>query len=333
MTQLRYVIVDPEAKDLIIAGPYEAIDRHNNIEVVGKRTGRPIMQLDDLVVCLRMAFQDREQGEQPFGCSIDPAPDSLQKSTDVMREYANATHAQRMEAMAKALGPQTVRVFGAADNTRLAFTCIAADYRLKRICLGIDAAPVRDVGNGMDSSRSAGNRFWFETSYEPLLVSADSNIYELRGQRLQLKAGALSFDPRGATAKAEAFAKKFTQKIPALAADLPIFADLQNIADFSVLAALIRSDQLDEKSGLDLKWALDASGYPVATVPVAHTTQTLVAFTSGSICAGGVSFTAQPWIAKTSRQADDKNQLAAVRPPIGKLTGDSPIWTTPESAK
>jgi hypothetical protein len=188
---------------------------------------------------------------------------------------------------------------------------------------------VGGVGNAIDASRAAGSRVWFEAFYDPLLVSTDSNVYELRGQRLQLKAGALSFDPKGATQRAEDFAKQFTQRMPGLAAAVPIFADLENIADLSVLAALIRADQLDDKAGLDLKWVLDANGYAVATVPVAHTTETLVAYTNGSICAGGVSLSPDPWIAKSARRADDKNQLAAVRQQREKIPGDSFIWTTP----
>lgn len=317
ITQLRYVLVDPENKDLLIAGPFEPVDAANPLEPVGKRSGRPVLQLDDLVVSLRTAMQPRRM--RAFGCSIDPAPDSLEKSGQVMREYANASRGDRMAAMAKALGPQRVSVFGTAADTRLAFICIAADYKLKRISLGVETAPVLGVGNAMDNTRAAASRVWFEASYEPLLVSADSNAYALRGQRLQLKAGALSFDPKGATEKATVFARQFTQKMPALCAMVPVFADVQNIADLAVLSALIRDDKLAQKASWEIDSLLAPSGYAVATVPVSRTAETLVAFTSGSICAGGVSLSAEPWIAKSARAADAKNELNAMREQRAKL--------------
>jgi len=330
MTQLRYVIVDPDQKDLVIAGPYEPVDATNTLEVVGKRSGRPVLELDDLVVSLRTAMQRRRM--RAFGCSIDPAPDSLEKSGQVMRDYAGASRAERMNAMAAALGPQRVSIFGTAADTRLAFICVAADYRLKRISLGIESAPVLGVGNAIDNSRAAGSRVWFEASYDPLIVSADSNAYALHGQRLQLKAGALSFDPKGATEKATVFARQVTQKMPALTTMVPVFADVQNIADLAVLSALVREDKLAERAQWDLSWILDPAGYSVAIVPVSRTAQTLVAFTSGSICAGGVSLDVDPWIGKPARAADSKDQLTPVRQQGAKLLGNgasAPVANVP----
>jgi hypothetical protein len=143
MTQLRYVFVYPDEKDLVIAGPYEPVDASNKLQPVGQRTGRPVLQLEDLIVALRRA--GRSNPHQPFGCSIDPAPDALQKSGQVMRDYAGRTRRERMDAMAKALGPQAVSVFGMPADTRIAFTCLAADYKLKRISLGLEGV-ARDCG-------------------------------------------------------------------------------------------------------------------------------------------------------------------------------------------
>ena len=117
-----------------------------------------------------------------------------------------------------------------------------------------------------------------------------------------------------------------------IAAQIPIFADLANISDLSVLAALIREDGLDAKAGWDMKWVLDASGYKVAVVPVAHQTETLVAYTNGSICAGGVSLTPAPFVAKTGRQTEDKKQfdpLRTQRSKAGPSASAQPIQVAP----
>ncbi|HEY8666650.1 MAG TPA: DUF1598 domain-containing protein [Tepidisphaeraceae bacterium] len=310
ITQVRYLFVYPQEKDLVIGGPAEEWTASGKLQPMGKRTGRPVLQLDDLVVALRTAGGAQRRA---FGCSIDPAPDSLEKSTEVMQKFGTRSHRELADAMTRALGPQRVSVFGTQDDTRVAFICVAADYKLKRLCLGLDASPVAGVGNAIDNSRAAASRYWFETSYEPLLASKDDSSFELRGQRLQLKAGAQSFDERGATEKGKAFAKQFTQKLPALAAAVPLFADLQNIADLSIVSALIRHDRLDEKCGWDLAWVKDPKGYPVPTVAAPKTADTLVNFTNGSLAAGGVILSPETVVAPEAREEDKKDTLAAPR--------------------
>jgi len=320
MTQLRYVLVYPDDHDLVIAGPAEPIDATNPLGAVGKRSGRPVLQLDDLVVAMRQAEQARGGRGAAFGCSIDPAPDAFQKSNDVMRQHANSSRQVRMDAMAAAIGPQRVTFFNAPTDTRLAFVCVAADYKMKRLVLGLDPSPVLGVASPIDNSRAAGNRFWFETHYEPLLVSADGAAFELRGPRLKLQARAFSFDAKGATPRSAAFAKAVTDKLPALAAAIPLFADLQNVADLSMLATLIRADGLDRKAGWDRAWLLDArGGHKVATVPVPQTADTLVSFRNGSIAAGGVSLNIAPAVDKSARVTDDKDALAVPRQQLVKL--------------
>jgi hypothetical protein len=138
LTQIRYVFVYPEEHDLVIAGPSEAFDATIKTEPHGKVTGRPVLHLDDLVTALR--------NPRAFGCSLDPHPDSLNRSNAVMKELANAARGERMNALKEAMGAQQVRLFGVPADTRLAFVTIAADYKLKRLMLGLDPMPVPGVG-------------------------------------------------------------------------------------------------------------------------------------------------------------------------------------------
>jgi hypothetical protein len=335
LTQIRYLFVYPQDHDIVIGGPCEPIDSHNRLEPVGTRTGHPVMQLDDLVVAIRTAFDLRRGGANggAFGCSIDPAPDSLEKSAKVMKDYANVPRPQRMEAMAKALGPQRVTVFNTAADTRLAFVCVAADYKMKRMALGIETPPVPGINVAVDNSRGAASRVWFEAAYEPLIVSEDGNAFELRGQRLKLLAGEESFDPKGATRAAQNFANNFTKKMPQMCAAVPVFADLQNIADLSVVATLIRYDRLDDRVRWDNLSRLRAViGWPVGQVPVPKQAETLVNYTSGSIAAGGVSLGVLPLIDKEARKPDAKNTLGAIRDEAKKLASEDnkPVVTSPK---
>ena len=55
LQEIRYIFVYPEQKDIVLVGPAEGwkVDERGNI--VGKTTGRPVMNLDDLVIALRAA--------------------------------------------------------------------------------------------------------------------------------------------------------------------------------------------------------------------------------------------------------------------------------------
>ena len=284
---------------------------------MGKKSGRPVLQLDDLVMAMRTA---EEGGGRLFGCGIDPSPESVKKAEVVAREMAAASRADRLAALQQALGPQTVRVFGTQADTRFAFICVAADYELKRFAMGLHRSPILGMGNAVDSTRSAANKFWFEMSYEPILVSADGNSFGLRGQRLAVKNGQFDFDPRGATPKATAWAKQFSKNIPTLSAAVPLFAELQNIADEAVLANLIRHDRLDQKIGWDRSPLLDDKTFPVKRIPVPRTADTLVNATNGSLVAGGVMLEIGP-IVTGKRQKDDNNTMDPIREAAVKSNG------------
>ena len=321
MTQVRYVLVYPEEKDLVIAGPAEPFTvNKDGLYATGRNSRRPVLQLDDLVVAMRTA---NDRNGRVFGCRIDPDPKSVEISGEVMKKFARASRKERMDAMARELGPQKVSVFGTQADTRLAFVLVAADYKLKRFAMGLEpaaaGAPGIGIGHAVDNSRSAMNRFWFETQYEPLRVAPDGNAYEIRGQRVQVKAGAFSFDPRGATEKAMAFANKFTDKVPTLAVAEPLIAELQNIADLSLLASLVRHDKLDRKAGWDSAWLLDDSSFPVRKVPAPVTADTLVSATGGSIAAGGVMFAPGKLVGEGPRQTDEEGTLNRVRDDVIRL--------------
>ena len=72
LTRIEYVFFDPETKDVIIAGPAENWVAYPELDrVVGVKSGRPVVRLEDLVAALRLYGPD---GSDPttIGCSIDP---------------------------------------------------------------------------------------------------------------------------------------------------------------------------------------------------------------------------------------------------------------------
>ncbi|HMP80784.1 MAG TPA: DUF1598 domain-containing protein, partial [Pirellulaceae bacterium] len=105
--RIDYLVVDREANDLILVGPAGPWSRDKDGRVVNTATGLPVLQLDDLVVCLRNA---RFAGGK-FGCSIEPRPDRLAE-TQRFVETTRARGEALREQLAQHLGMQDVVVFG-----------------------------------------------------------------------------------------------------------------------------------------------------------------------------------------------------------------------------
>ncbi len=285
ITKLQYLFVDSKNKDLIIVGRAEKIDKQFPGRPMGVKTGRPVLQLDDLVVALRTVGPGKQI--QPFGVNIEQTKRQQNAMVAVFNSriadlQIRSKRASVFDAMAKAAGPQTVRLINLAPDTRFALVCLEADYLMKRLAIGLYKSPVPAVRSYLSLRKSlneAPNRFWFEAKYDALLTSPDGTAFKLQGQSLQIltqeqfqsKENAKS-DPA-----ADGFASQATKYFDDLAHFIPSFADLANLTDLSVFAALINQENLHKKINWNMAWVLDAkSGYPVPRVKVPTTAETLV---------------------------------------------------------
>jgi hypothetical protein len=326
MTRLHYVFVYPDEREIILVGSCEPWDSTNPAEAIGKVTGRPIMQLDDLVCALRTARLMRRGGANggAFGCSIDPSKGVEGRVAKVMKDFATKPRPEKIDALVKAIGPQTIKVFNMNDDTRLALVCAAADCKLKRYALGVEQPPVPGIGVVVEStSRIPNSRVWFESAYDPLLVSEDGYAYQLRGPRLQVKVGEEMFTDKDATHRAVAFAKQFNLKMPQLCAAVPVFADLQNMADLAMAATLIRIDRLDDKVKADFLPVHAVIGWPIRNFPVPHTAETVVSTATSNLVSGGVSLASEPLLDPEKRAVDKKQTMAPVYEMVKKFAEDS----------
>src|SRR5690606_16099288 len=118
LTRIDYVFVFEDEKDLVIAGPVEAVEVIDAHTAVGRRTGRPVLHLEDLVVAMRAVRSSRGQG---FGCTIDPDPMAPQRLAEAMKDAGRMSRSARLRAALKAIGPQQVKFVGTIPpDTRLA---------------------------------------------------------------------------------------------------------------------------------------------------------------------------------------------------------------------
>lgn len=318
MVELKYVFVYPKEKDIVIAGPAEPFDSSVPFRPLGKYTGRPVLQLDDLVTALRTCGPGRTANA--FGCTIQLTQDVVdrvrKKKKELTRLARDPKRRREMaDAMAEAGGLQKVVFFGLQSDSRYAFVCAEADYHLKRFALGLDRSPVKQVKSylAMQETPDKSHRFWFETRYDTLLVSKDGNAFELRGPSLQIKTRrSFTVDQdEKATAIARRFTSRASRHFEKLSESILPFADLANLADLALVAALIGTDKLHEKIGWDLSWVTDPKGYPAATMAVPKNALTLVNYHAGArmviFSSGGVRLSLGE--AVKNRAPDEKGTL------------------------
>jgi hypothetical protein len=328
IVKLQYVFVYPDDADLVIAGRAEPIDATFPGRAVGARTGRPVLQLDDLVTALRTCGPGRAATD--FGCTIELTREVQERILGALQERKAALQTEprrareAADAMAQAGGLQPIRFFNLDPQTRFAFVCLEADYLLKRHALGLDPSPVPEARSHlarMTQPTPMAHRFWFETDYEPLRVAAEGLAYEIRGRSLQIRTRR-KFDeaaPDEADPTAREYAAQTTRSFERLAEHLPAWADLANCSDLGLLAALIGTDGLARKVGWDLDWVL--KDYPVAKVPVPASAQTLVNTKVSSrtvlFAGGGVKLSMAEALGR--RAGDEQGTLArrALRPEHG----------------
>ncbi len=266
LVRLRYVMVLPEEHDILIGGPAEPWRYDATGQPVGEVSGRPTLQLDDLVALLRTFSQS---GSRRFLCSIDPRPEGMKAIT----EYVEKTSGRGVSnvpaytrTLQKKLGMQDVRLDGIPADSRVARVIVEADYRMKMIGIGkldgvegiesffdllpqvLDKAP-----NKIDALR-----WWMTMKYDAILHNTERTAFEFQGSSvLCLSENELvtAQGQRVATGDAEPvnrlFAEKFTANYEKLAARDLVFADLQNVFDLALVAALIWDEHLDQSVGWD----------------------------------------------------------------------------------
>ena len=186
LQRVQFVLVYPEQGDVILAGPAEGwrVDSLGN--VVGLTSGRPVLHLDDLMIALRT----RNVAQlEPISCSIDPTAEGirrLQSLSSRMRSMGNID--DTLSRMEEALGTQTVAVTGVPQTSHFARVMVAADFRMKRLAMGMEQAPIGGMPSflkllqGTRGNPSMAPRWWLAPNYQPLAKDAQGLAWELRGQ-------------------------------------------------------------------------------------------------------------------------------------------------------
>jgi hypothetical protein len=272
LQRIEYVFVYPEKNDIVIAGPAEPWTVRDDATVVGKQSGKPAMYLDDLIVTLRSVFADQHDG---MFCSIEPTAEGHQRYDALMKQFAaeNPGGDPRTieELIREAVGPQTVRLGGVPLDSHFARVMLAADCQMKRIAMGMEESPVGGLPSYLAMadgvhSKNAQPRWWMASNYDALVRSEDRMAWKLQGQGVKTLTEMDAIDAQGnakQTGKSDPTAKKWadkmTSKFDGLSGATPVFGELRNLMDLSVVAALIHQEQLAQVADCNLDVLLGRS--------------------------------------------------------------------------
>ena len=285
LTRVDHVFVVPATPagpgDVVLAGPAGGFAEDAIGRVVEHESGRPTLRLVDLLSVIRVP------GNQQIGCSIDPVPERQRALAQAVASVGALRPGQARAVygrFADILGDQNVRVFGVPAGSPAGVALVEADYRMKLISLGLEPSNVRGLPSHLSTIRPGANsaqRWWFVPAYEPVLTNADRTAFALAGPRVRLltqdevvRADGGKSQAGFASRSNAAWANRFSEKVPELAAARPTFAALQNIVDLAVVAELVRRENLAARTGWAAGLLRDAAALPVSEVPAPRTVKT-----------------------------------------------------------
>jgi hypothetical protein len=264
LQRIEYVFVDQQNHDVIVAGPAEPWKMREDGFVVGTVTGGATMRLADLTVALRSVENARQEG---ITCSIEPTEEGrrrLQQLLNRVKLRPGQSPVVLEASMREAFGPQMIYLSGIPTDSRFARTLVAADFEMKRVAMGLTPSPVATLPSYLEMSRNSQQtknqnpRWWMACNYDSLGKSEDGLAWKLSGQGVQTmtEQDVVNQDgsvKRGGVDKmAKAWADKMTESYGDLSKEMPVFSELQNMMDLTVVATLIVQERLADKAGLDL---------------------------------------------------------------------------------
>ena len=334
LTQIEYVFCYPETGEIVIAGAAEPWAVAPSGRTLGIESGKPIIELQDLVAALR-AFPPTEQGNGPvIYCSIDPTAEGLARMQQFLTQFGRQARPSDtqfiVEQLQDRLGKQVVTVGGVPAETHFAQVIVEADYRMKLIGIGLETPAVKlrsyvDRANPAMVGRNALQRWFFVPDYERLMISEDGLAAQIVGDGVKLigEDEMVSSDGTrkqvGATNRAsQAFVTSFTKSYSKLAEVSPVYAQLRNCIDLAVTAALIRQNDFYGQTGWKAEVLNDEEQLPIKTFNAPkHVATAVNSIWKGSTLmtpiGGGVQINPSKSLEPVNVKSDESGALRSIR--------------------
>ena len=285
--KIEYIFVFPENGEIVIGGPAAGWRYNEKGQPLAMDTGKPTLQLDDFVTVLR-TFSTK--GNNFFNCLIVPRKSGLKQARAVAEAsqkrgpLSPAGTRAFVNRLRKALGQQDVVVNGIPRDSRVARVIVEADYRMKLIGINRVRAGSKIpsyfqlLARHPQKSQPALDalRWWLTMKYDAIVHSKNRNVFHIEGSSVLCQGvneKITSDGRRIQTGKADPvnrmFASNFTAHYGELAKRDLIFADLQNVFDLSLVAALIHHEKLAQKAGWNSGvFAVDGKYRPASYEPI-----------------------------------------------------------------
>jgi hypothetical protein len=347
LTSITNVYFYPETNDIVIAGPAEGFYQDPNGRILGIESHKAVLRLEDLIVALR-CFAPGGDKTSVIGCSIDPTQEGLKKFNEVkiaavknIKQPYPGLERELATAYANAIGKHVVSVKGVSPKTHFAQVLVEADYRMKLIGIGLEV-PAVTIKSWAERAnpRAAGamQRWYFTPNYEGVIVSEDENAMQLVGDGVKLIGEQEKVTADGGRVSAgqknlasEGFTKEFTKKYPQLAEKTPVFAELKNLVDMSIVAAFIQEMDYYGKADWNLGIFGDEQKLSVETYAAPKMVDAAVnVFWKGSALmspiGGGVNIQARKAIASDNMKQESDGKIAKQRLDSAKVNLAENQW-------
>ena len=346
LLRVQNVFFYPETNDIVLAGPAEGFAEDPVGRVRGLGTGRPVLQLQDLATALR-AYPPNGSTVGQIRVSIDPTPEGLARLQRFLkvgpRRFLPGNPKGFAMAMREQLGLQTVSVNGVSPDTHFAQVLVEADYRMNLIGIGLERPPVPmstfiEVAKPNALAGNALVRWFFVPDYECIRVSEDGLAMQMEGWGVKLVGAQelveASGSRRGGDAESRAsrvFCQSFTEQYPKLANREPVYAELRNLIDMSIVAAFIQQQDYYNQAGWDLGVLGDETRYSVQTYPVPKHVQSAVnVVVKGNALmtpiGGGVDIRPMKALDRKNWLPDDEGAVAAAQKQLDLPTLPEGQW-------
>ena len=307
LQRVEFVILSPETNDVILAGPAEGWKVAADGSIVGASTNRPVIHLEDFLVAMRSV--DAANRGTGISVSIDPTPQGVEQLSKLFAQLARRRDfSPSMQGeVERVMGDQQISLTGVPQDSRFAHVLVAADYKMKRIAMGLEASPIQALPSFLDLAVNGkaklvrtSPRFWMECNYQPLAKSDNGQVWQLRGQGVKTLCEETVVSRNGEKRiKPNRFASKWadlmTKHFDELAAADATFGELRNVMDLSVVGALMKQQQMMQTVSLEIPAILgltEVATTPAWTVPKKVPTQCSFARLSQSwlvTASGGVT--------------------------------------------
>ena len=268
LTSIDYIVAVPDENDILLMGPAEGWRTDAAGNVVGIQSGLPVLAFEDFLTALRLWNQPT--APRTIVCAIEPTQETVAKLAKLHQQYTNI-NANNVDAYFAALeevnGDSSITLSGISASSRFARVLVAADFKMKRIALGLEPSQARNIPSYVGlisvSRPNISPQFWLAPEYAATTHDSKKLTWRLGELKIRASSRASGSMDRAAVN----WCRSLEENYDSLAKAQPVFGELRNNMQLALAAALIRQENLLQKSDCKLTILLDEKKLKMVDYP------------------------------------------------------------------